>query len=190
MRTKRTFGLIGVLLFAGFQLIGCAPKQPQGATPVGQLRERAEVPFQVLVRDKEMTAWQPYNLLKREVYVPVINETKLSTFLNINSLDSETEPYPPKEIKLINFDSEIGFYLTRGLKSSGGYSLRVTRIEKEGQTVYVHLNLQDPKGMVDAAMHYKVTLLKINRADLPKGDVKMIVTDQNGKSLQTWDIIN
>jgi hypothetical protein len=191
MKTKRYLGLLGVVLVAALQAIGLTSKQAQGATPAaGHSSERAEVPFQVLIRDADMTAWQPFRQMKQEVYLPLTNEQSLSTNLGLNSLDPASQPFPPKELKQINFDKEIGFYLTRGIKGRGGYTLEVTRLEKEGQTVYVRVHLQDPQGMADSAMHYRVTLLKMEKADLPSGDVKYVVTDQSGNVLTTQERTN
>lgn len=189
MKRNVRFSVISAILLSMSLLIGCAPQNVRGAKNVQPSQKTVSVPFQVLIKDADMTSWMPYKALKQEQYFPFGSEQQLVSELHVNSLDS-SQPFPPAELQQIDFQKEIGFYLTRGLKGRGGYTLQVVKIEQLGTNLYVDVNTQDPKGMADSAMHYRVTLLKIPRDHLPHGFVNFVVRDQQGAPLSQRRVEN
>ncbi|WP_157721803.1 hypothetical protein [Tumebacillus avium] len=168
MRRKRF--LIVVFLLCATTVSGCSNQGEQ-------------VPFEILLNGVDRAVWFQDTADPGALYVPLASKEDLASYVTgIEERQKET-PFPPAELKQIEFDQEVGVYLTQGHKGFQEYWVEVERIEKQGQQVSVLANVTQPKGAAADMSSYRVTLLKLKKSDLPHGNVKFVFYDQDGKVL-------
>lgn len=181
MRRNIIRGLAFTLLVALFLFSGCSSMK--GKTDVSL----SKIPFEILLEESNRTAWKPSDRLK-ELYVPITKAGELRSYLDVKSDDPISAPFPPTELKQINFDREITVFLTRGLQTTGFYKLKIGGIERGNRTVYIRVVKTDPQGPAPDVMEYRITLLKIAKENLPKGTVQILFTDESGNILSKKEI--
>lgn len=69
----------------------------------------------------------------------------------------------------LDFDRQLLIAVHRGMARSGGYGIRIENVEADGQVVHVHMRRIDPPpgSFVTMAITYPVTMVRVERADLP-----------------------
>lgn len=168
-------------------LTGCVVEEKKGES---NMVLDSSIPFEVLIKDSNNTAWVSKENNLKEMYLALTEKNEIYSYLNINSDDPVSSPFPPKELKKVDFNNEIALFLTRGEKASGPFSLDVISIEKEEKKVFVQVKMEDPVDVAYDAVQYRITLLKLSKENLPEGKINVIFIDKNKEVLYQETIVN
>ena len=132
-------------------LSGCKNAENTGSSP-----QQTMVAFEVLHTDAISNIPDPLEEI-------ISSEERLQeVFVHINS-----SRIPAMDVPDIDFSKESLIFVNLGYKSSGGYSVRVDRIEKdaEGYTVFLSGVSPGPGDMVATVITYPWTLVKMEKPE-------------------------
>jgi hypothetical protein len=168
-------------------LTGCVVEERKGKSDM--VLDKI-IPFEVLIKDSNKTAWVSKENNLQQMYLVLTEKNEMNSYLNIDSDDPVSSPFPPKELKKVDFNNEIALFLTRGEKASGPFSLDVISIQKGEKKVFVQVKMGDPRDVAYDAVQYRITLLKVSKENLPEGKINVIFIDQNKEVLHEESIVN
>jgi hypothetical protein len=142
--------------------------------------EGQKIPYTILLNNVSRTSWKNENTLQQMFHL-IEKENDFNTLFSEihDTTDPISSPFPPTELKNIDYKNEIGIVISRGYHASDTYGVKVNdiRVNKNFLTIYVEL-MNPAEGFSLATSDYRLSLLKIKKSDIPDSINKCELRDQ------------
>lgn len=167
------FRSISILFIIAIAISGCTHKNQK---TIKEVSENDKVIYRILLKDSILN-WK--NSSTTSGIIPptlglVEDKDHFNKLFSDIVTNNSSTPMPPAEIFDIDYSKEIGIVLTRGTKPNNGYRTAIRDVQIADTKIKIFTDITVPAGPVSPAEEFRLTLLCVNKIDLPEKPFQMV----------------